>query len=95
MCKHCWGDEPLHHKDYIRGGVDPEDFEKEVNYRPKKKKKNCKRSKTDEPCSFTETKILREYYSKYDERWHYSTVTVCDRCGKHGGWRWYSTRIRN
>lgn len=37
----CWdcnnnkGGDP--YKNYRRGGVDPEDFEKEVNYRPKKK----------------------------------------------------------
>ena len=38
MCKHCWDEGGPHHKDFIRGGVDPEDFEKEVNYHPKQKK---------------------------------------------------------
>lgn len=46
MCKHCWGDtESEHHKDWIRGGVDADHGEAEVNYKPKKKKPGASKKK--------------------------------------------------
>lgn len=43
MCKHCWDDtESVHHKDFIQGAVDPEDFYDEVNYHQKKKDRKAR-----------------------------------------------------
>jgi hypothetical protein len=48
MCKHCWDEDGPHHKDFIRGGVTPEDFE-ETNYQTRLKS-NKKRPKKQRGC---------------------------------------------
>lgn len=70
-----------------------EDFEDEPRYRKAKKRnrKVCAKSKTNEPCSFTVPVIKWSYFSKWDERWHYTKVWTCERCGKHGGYNFGST----
>ena len=94
MCKHCWDDtETDHHKDFIRGGVPIDDFEKEVNYQKNIKKKN-KKSKTRPGCPGNEYKAhiyvwttetaFRDFFYDY---YGFSKTQhrVCVGCGKHNG----------
>ena len=69
-------------RDFRHGAVDESDFE-EVNYRPRKRKKGCKKSKSGEPCDFSVPIIERSYYGR-DEWWHHYRIMTCSRCGKHG-----------
>ena len=81
------------HADFQRGGVEVDDFDKEVNYSPRKKKKGCKRSKDGAPCAFTKRVVRNQWYSKYREMWAINMVMVCERCGKHN-WSTYGYTYR-
>jgi|SRR6478735_5657712 len=87
---HDWDkDDGPSHADFIHGAVDENDFTKEVNYKPKKKrnKKMCKKGK-GEPCSFTKEVVRNQWYSPHREMWAINKVMVCERCGKHD-WHTY------
>lgn len=74
---HGWDKDEPNHADFKHNGVDVEDFYKEVNYAPKRKKKNCKKNK-GQPCNFT---VVIKAHSWYD-------VVTCSHCGKHGKYIW-------
>ena len=69
-------------RDFRHGAVELEDFE-DFDYRPRRKKKGCKKSKTGEPCDYSVAVIQRSYYGR-DGWWHHYKTITCSRCGKHG-----------
>lgn len=71
------------HADFVHGAVDPDDFYKEVNYRPRKKKKGCKKSSKGLPCSFTKKIVRHSWYNSARKMWAYNTVMQCERCHKN------------
>lgn len=71
------------HADFKHGAVNVDDFDKEVNYSPRKKKKGCKRSKDGAPCAFVQKIARNQWYNHSREMWVINIVTVCERCGKH------------
>ena len=81
------------HADFKHGAVEPVDFETEVNYTPRKKKKGCKRSKDGSACLFTKRVIRNQWYSPSREMWAINSVMVCERCGKHD-WSTYGYMYR-
>lgn len=92
---HGWdGDERPNHADFVHGAVDAEDFTKEVDYAPRRKKKGCKKSKNGEPCSFTKLVVNNQWWSPRMEKWVVNRVMTCERCGKHE-WRTYGYEYRN
>lgn len=92
---HGWdkGEKP-NHADFIHGAVDVDDFDKEVNYAPRKKNKKgeCKKNKGN-PCSFTKKVIRNQWWSPSREAWAINTVMVCEKCGKHN-WSTYGYSYR-
>jgi len=96
MCKHCWDDtETDHHKDFIRGGVPIDDFEKEVNYQKNIKKKNKKtREKSRPGCPGNEYKAhVYVWTTEYESNDFFSDYygfprtqhRICAGCGKSNG----------
>jgi len=93
MCKHCLDYDDPHHKDFIRGGVDPEDFDKEVNYQTNLKKKN-KKVKTRPGCPGNDYKAhvyvwtteneYRDFFCDYFGFPKYQH-NICAGCGKRNG----------
>ena len=84
---HGWDRDPDTHADFVRGGVTPDDFEKEVNYKPRRKKKGCKKSKDGSPCKFTIPVVVYSY-TRGEFRHDYMEDS-CERCGKRN---WSSYR---
>ena len=80
------------HADFKHGAVDVDDFDKEVNYSPRRKKKGCKKGK-GQPCSFTKRVVRNQWFSPSREMWAINTVMVCERCGKHD-WSTYGYMYR-
>lgn len=92
--RHGWGRyDERGHADFVHGGVEPEDFAETFKH-VKKRRKGCQKSKTGEECNFTVPVIRFHYFSKYDERWHYSKAMTCERCGKHSwtNYGWFTTQ---
>lgn len=81
------------HADFKHGAVDIEDFLIEFDYKPRKKKTGCKRSKNGEPCSFTNKVYRNQWYSKSNKLWTVIAVMTCSRCGKHD-WKSYKYTYR-
>ncbi len=80
------------HADFKHGAVDESDFTVEVNYKPKRKKKGCKKGK-GAPCAFTKLVVRNQWYSPQREMWAINRVMVCERCGKHD-WTTYGYEYR-
>lgn len=79
------------HADFKHGAVDPDDFEKEVDYTPRRRKKGCKKSKDGSPCNFT-IPVVTYSYRRKDE--HVDWIEdSCERCGKRD-WTSYRRVIR-
>lgn len=94
MCSHCWDEGGPHHKDFIRGAVEPDDFEKEVNYKPKAKKSKSVSKRNYPGCPGNEGKAhvyvwTTEYEVKdffYDYYGFYKNQSrICAGCGKKNG----------
>lgn len=97
MCKHCWDwNEGVHHKDWVRGYEEPEDFEKEVNYKPKKKDKAGPKKKPGCPGNEGKSHVY-VYTTEYNIEdlfflyfgFHKTEKRICAGCGKSG----YKTRV--
>lgn len=95
MCWDC-GDYPKGdpHKNYVRGGVDPDDFYKEVDYRLAKPKPKRKKKKTRPGCRENDFGPhiyvwTSEYVTEDDSfffavfGWHKWEDQRCAGCGKH------------
>lgn len=92
MCKHCWDDtESVHHKDFIRGWEEPDGFEKEVNYRPKPKKRKATRTRPGCPGNDNKTHVyvftteynIKDLFYRYFG-FHKYEKRFCAGCGKNG-----------
>lgn len=95
MCKKCRGwDDTDNHKDWIRGGVGPEDFDEDIPVRGRKKsrrkggKRVCAKSKTDEFCTPDVWVESYRWFSTREDRWMVSGAMACARCGRHVTYRW-------
>lgn len=93
MCKACKMDPAMVRKMYIgQGMVEPDDFYKETDYTPRKKKSNkvCKKSKTGDPCDFSVERVRGSWFNERTESWHWSTELICSRCTKRN---WKSVKF--
>lgn len=95
MCKSCWGYEnggdPF--KNFRRGGVEPDDFEKEVDYRPRTRKTKKKNPSPKPGCPgndgaehiyvWTTEREVRDFFFDY-YGYHRYESHICVGCGKNG-----------
>jgi len=80
------------HADFQHGAVDEDDFDKEVVYTPRRRKKGCKKHKGN-PCAFTKKIFRNQWWSSSKEMWVVSSIMTCEKCGKHD-WTSYKYEYR-